>query len=159
MTSESPSLPAAPAPVAAAAGPAHAAPEPAVETAPAASTDSTASTDQPPAEPEAPPAPAWPHRHIDFRGDRLEIRKPRRAAVAALQVTLTSSFTQETQNENIARFLSNHLSAASFARVNDRMIDPDDSDYGDGDYLDLIVAMIEAPDIPAEPAAEAPPAG
>lgn len=167
MTSEAtPALPAAHAP-------AHAAPEPAPAAAPAPpvadptdglleriAAESAASTDTPPAEPEAPAAPAWPHQHLDFRGDRLEIRKPRRAAVAALQLTLTSSFTENRQNENTARFLSLHMSPASLARVTNRMLDPDDDAYpADGDYLDLIVAMIEAPDEPAEPATEAPPAG
>lgn len=62
--------------------------------------------------------------------------------MAALQLILTSQFDQQQQNEAVGRFLRLHLSPVSLARVNERMIDPDETDFGD-DYLPLILAMIE----------------
>jgi hypothetical protein len=101
----------------------------------------------------------WPHQHVEFYGDRLEIRVPTPRAMSALQMGLSKHNPPAMRNEFANRFLRLHLSDASYERFFDRMFNPDETDYTNGTLMELIDAMLSAGNTPAEtPAAPAAPA-
>lgn len=66
----------------------------------------------------------WPYDWIEFMGDRLAIRIPKGAALQALASARHCSL--DLQDKISHRFLTAHLSPASFEHLLGRMIDPDD---------------------------------
>lgn len=71
----------------------------------------------------------WPHLTMEFYGDTLEVRSPSDQALAAFSLASGKYIPPQIQNNIIGLFVVKHLSEASYGRVNERMLDPDEPDY------------------------------
>ena len=153
----------APATAVAAPGPAPAAPSPAAEPAavvvntdptvpldydgPAMVVNSEPASPAEPIEPEEPqgwqhPDPEkWEHEWLDFHGDRLAFRVPSQSALSGYQLAAGPGSTAFDQSRYTRRLLERHLSAPSFDRVFDRVMDPDDTAYSEGE--DVLGQLIQ----------------
>ena len=69
----------------------------------------------------------WPHAWLDFHGDRIAIRIPSRAAFEGLHYSQFAG--DDAMDKAAGRFVARHVSDATFARLLDRMADPDDVEY------------------------------
>jgi hypothetical protein len=90
----------------------------------------------------------WEHQKIDFHGDVLEYRRPTQQALAAFALSSGKYIPQTQQNNFVGLFIRNHLSETSFARVFERLLDPDDAEYTMeviGDLMRVISTSAAAP--------------
>lgn len=72
----------------------------------------------------------WAYRFIEYKGDRLAVRRPTKQALAAFSLGSSKFVKLTTQNNVTGMFVERHLSEASYDRMISRMMDPDDPDYG-----------------------------
>lgn len=88
-----------------------------------------------PAPEPAPETPKWEHQSewahdwLDFKGDRLAIRRPPESAVNSFIMITASGVEPALQSGVISEVLHKSLSPESFGRVLYRNIDPDDPEY------------------------------
>ena len=71
----------------------------------------------------------WPHEFIEYRGDRLAVRKPTQQALVGFAVGSSRFVRAATQSNVLGLFIERHMSEASYDRMINRLLDPDDPDY------------------------------
>lgn len=71
----------------------------------------------------------WAHAWIEFKGDRLAVRKPPDQALIALSVSSSKFVPPQRQNDVVGMFIERYLSPMTYDRVMSRLMDPDDTDY------------------------------
>ena len=77
-----------------------------------------------PAESENKPLP-WPHQTMPYEGAELEVRVPSETALLAVSMAGMGGLDAQTQLAVFTKFLSHHMSPASFAHIVGEMTDPD----------------------------------
>jgi hypothetical protein len=77
-----------------------------------------------PAEAENKPLP-WPHQTLTYEGAELEVRIPSETALLAVSMAGMGGLDAQTQLAVFTKFLSHHMSPASFAHIVGEMTDPD----------------------------------
>lgn len=90
----------------------------------------------------------WKHDFVDFKGDKLAVRKPSQQALAAFSLASSKFVKPQTQNDVTGMFIARHLSDASYDRVISRMMDPDDTDYTSksiGELMGIVVRLANPP--------------
>jgi len=80
----------------------------------------------------------WEHERMEFRGDDLAIRKPKKSAVAGVLLVSSKHVRMDVQNDTIGLFIARHLGPISYGHVMSRMMNPDDDDYTDDTVMTLI---------------------
>ena len=98
--------------------------------------------DNPPSVAELATGDEWPHDWLEFKGDKLEIRVPRKSTLAAVGNAINAAVPPVEQNAFLAKFLVKHMSSESRQHVFNRMIDPDDDGYANDDALAELVGAI-----------------
>src|SRR5512139_3220403 len=73
--------------------------------------------DNKPAEEWAEPDSDWPHEWIEFKGDKLAVRKPTQQAFAAYSLSASQFVNPQMQNDISGLFMMQHISPASYLRV------------------------------------------
>lgn len=84
----------------------------------------------------------WKHDFLEFKGDRLGIRKPTQQALAGFSLASSKYVSMETKNDITGLFIANHLSPASYGRVFSRLMNPDDDEYTVETIGDLMRAIV-----------------
>ncbi|ADD81131.1 gp26 [Rhodococcus phage ReqiPine5] len=85
----------------------------------------------------------WDYETAEFFGDTLHIRVPTMQAVSGLQL-VGGKHTPETVKANIfGLFIKNHLSPASYTRLFERLIDPNDPSYTAQAVGELMGTLVE----------------
>ena len=85
----------------------------------------------------------WEHEWIDFHGDRLGVRTPLKAALAGYELSQSGTNSQAFKAEATNRFITRHVSGDSYARMIDRLMNPDDPEYTEETIGDLIKLIAE----------------
>ena len=91
--------------------------------------------------------PDWGHDYLEFKGDKLAVRLPKRKALAAFSLA-TSRYTPQSVKTDLTNlFIVMHLSSESYGRVMSRLINPDEKDYDVATvgelFNDIVMASIE----------------
>lgn len=85
----------------------------------------------------------WDYETEEFFGDTLHIRVPKVQAVSGLQL-VGGKHTPESVKANVfGLFIKNHLSPASYSRVFERLIDPNDPAYTAQAVGELMGALVQ----------------
>lgn len=71
----------------------------------------------------------WPHDIIEMYGEQWQVRIPTQQALTAVTLSSGRYIPQQVQNDIVSLFLKNHMSEASFARLFERLSDPDDDEF------------------------------
>lgn len=130
-----------------------------VSAAPAAAPDDPApdASEDTEAGEEASDIPVWKHEDdwaydsLEFHGDVLGIRIPNVAAIQGWQLSQSSTNSDAFQLNGSNRLLLRHMSPESYARFIYRLGEPDDPDYDEDTYAEMIDALVT----PARERAEA----
>lgn len=85
----------------------------------------------------------WKHQWLPFHGDLLAIRIPTNAALTGYQVSQSGTNSEAFRVAATNRFITRHMSPETYARVIDRLMDPDDEDYTEETLGELIDAIAE----------------
>lgn len=73
------------------------------------------------------PVPKWTHQTIDLDGRTIQARMPQAAAIQAFSMAVSKHSSTKMQNDMVALFVRNHISARSYNDLLVAMMDPDDS--------------------------------
>lgn len=96
----------------------------------------------------------WPHQFVDFRGDKLAVRRPTQQALSAFSLATSKHVKVRSQNNLTGLFIERHLSEATYDRVYSRMMDGDDPAYDKkaiGKLIGMVVKLHTSPgEIPVE---------
>lgn len=90
----------------------------------------------------------WPHSWVEFMGDRLAVRKPTQQGITAYGLGTSKFMSAEDQLAVTGKLIRNHMTGDSYARVMDRMLDPDDPAYNFqtvGELMKMIFELRGAP--------------
>lgn len=93
----------------------------------------------------------WAYDSLEFHGDVLGIRIPNVAAIQGWQLSQSSTNSDAFQLNGSNRLLIRHMSPESYARFIYRLGEPDDPDYDEDTYAEMIDALVT----PARERAEA----
>lgn len=85
----------------------------------------------------------WKYNWIDFHGDRLAVRTPTSAALTGYRLSQSGTNGEGFQIAATNRFITNHMSPESYARVIDRMVSPDEEEYTVDTLGELIDSIAE----------------
>ncbi|MCB1796717.1 MAG: hypothetical protein KDJ70_20280 [Candidatus Competibacteraceae bacterium] len=85
----------------------------------------------------------WKYDFLEFKGDRLEVRKPTAQALAAYSLASSKYVSNQIRNDMTGLFISRHLSDASYEQVFSRLMDPDEEEYGLETIGDLMRKIVE----------------
>lgn len=88
--------------------------------------------------------PDWPYDRIEYKGDRLAIRKAKMQALMAYQLSSGKYIPMEKQNDASGLFIVEHLGPDSYDRIMERMLDPDDVDYDMKSFAELMGLIVRA---------------
>lgn len=88
--------------------------------------------------------PDWGYHWLEFRGDKLGIRIPDQAALAAFHLACGKYIDNEMRGDLSSFFIAKHMSHESFGRAFSRLMDPDDVDYNVDVVSELVNAIIMA---------------
>ncbi|MBB3040134.1 hypothetical protein [Hoyosella altamirensis] len=69
----------------------------------------------------------WPHDTLEFADETWEVRKPKTQAIVMFSINSSKNAPQEVQTNATFKLLRNHMSEASYDRLTERMMDPDDA--------------------------------
>lgn len=89
----------------------------------------------------------WPHQRVEFHGDYLAVRTPKQGALLAVTLAGAKYGSADGGLGHINRFLHLHLGPESHVRVEDRMMDPDETSYSSHPLNDLFHALSELIDV------------
>lgn len=84
----------------------------------------------------------WAYQSIEFHGDTLGIRIPNVAAIQGWQLSQSSTNTDAFQLNGTNRLLIKHMSPESYARFIYRLGEPDDPDYDEDTYAEMVDALV-----------------
>lgn len=85
----------------------------------------------------------WDYETAEFFGDTLHIRVPTTQAVSGLQL-VGGKHTPDSVKANIfGLFIKNHLSPASYTRLFERLIDPNDPSYTPAAVGELMGTLVQ----------------
>ncbi len=84
----------------------------------------------------------WAYQSIDFHGDVFGIRIPTVAAIQGWQLSQSSTNTDAFQLNGTNRLLIKHMSPESYARFIYRLGEPDDPDYDEDTYAEMVDALV-----------------
>jgi hypothetical protein len=90
-------------------------------------------------EPEA----EWPHQWLDFKGDKLAVRKPLMRQLTAYSIGTSMFMTPTMRTGATGKYMATLMSEESFNRVMNRYMDPDAPDYDDDTVGELIKQVTE----------------
>lgn len=85
----------------------------------------------------------WPHETIDMFGETWEVRAPAQQALTAVTLSSGKYVPQNVQNDIVSMFLHRHMSAKSFARLFERLSEPDDDEFGPGSLGEIMSALAQ----------------
>lgn len=87
--------------------------------------------------------PSWPHTRLEFKGDDLAIRKPKRQAAVALHLASVPHAPEGAADNLSGLLIARMLGPQSYSRVMFRMMDPDDADYTDATITELVQSVMK----------------
>ena len=87
--------------------------------------------------------PDWAHERVDFHGDYLAARKPTAAALTAVSLGTGKYIADQTRADFVGKFIELHLAPESYGQFLTRMMNPNEKDYGDNAFGDLVKALSE----------------
>lgn len=85
----------------------------------------------------------WQHERLEFRGDQLAVRRPKKSALGAVVLVSSKYVAMDVQNDTIGLFMARHLGPVSYGHVMNRMLNPDDADYTDDTVMVLLNKIME----------------
>jgi hypothetical protein len=85
----------------------------------------------------------WEGSHMEFKGDKLQIRVPTAQGLAGFSLSQTKFIPTDVRNNLIGLFIYQHLSLESYVRVFGRLMDPSDDEYGVETISDLMTGIVE----------------
>lgn len=85
----------------------------------------------------------WEHERLEFQGDLLAVRKPQMQALGGYQLATSGFMSDEQKTKYTGLFISRHLSGNTWARVMDRLMNPDDPDYDEDTIGALMTEVVE----------------
>lgn len=85
----------------------------------------------------------WPHQWIDYKGDRLAVRKPTQMGMAGFSLGSSPHNNPVRRNNLTGLFMSLHMADGTWWRVHGRMMNPDEVDYALESIGDLVRQIIE----------------
>lgn len=80
----------------------------------------------------------WEYEFVEYKGDRLAVRKPLQQALTGLSMGASKFMKPEKQLNFITLFVERHMSEASYDRLIDRMMDPGDTEYGPKSFAQVM---------------------
>lgn len=80
----------------------------------------------------------WPYEWLEFRGDQLAVRTPKGAALNALQMAQSKHVSDQFRSDITSLFVIQHLSQETYERLMYRMVDPNDPDFTNETFSELI---------------------
>lgn len=83
----------------------------------------------------------WPYDTVELFDETWEVRIPAPQALTAVTLSSGRYVPQNVQNDIVSMFLHKHMSPTSFARLFERLADPDDPDFGPGSLGELMAAL------------------
>lgn len=83
----------------------------------------------------------WEHERVDFHGDYLAAHTPSAAALTAVSLGTGKYIADQTRSDIVGKFLQLHLAPESYGQFLTRMMDPNEKDYGDNAFGDLVTAL------------------
>lgn len=83
----------------------------------------------------------WKYERYEFHGDLLAVRIPKQGALLAVSMGGAKYGPEDRGLGAMNQFCNLHLGPESFARVTERMMNPDDTAYGDTPLGDLFQAL------------------
>ena len=87
--------------------------------------------------------PDWEYERVDFHGDYLAARKPTAAALTAVSLGTGKYIADQSRADFVGKFIELHLAPESYGQFLTRMMNPNEKDYGDNAFGDLVKALSE----------------
>lgn len=73
--------------------------------------------------------PDWPYDRLEYKGDKLAVRKASLQALMAYQLSSGKYIPVEKQNDASGLFITEHIGPQSYDRIIERMMSAGDPDY------------------------------
>lgn len=100
-----------------------------------------------PAQPESSDFPSiepdWPHDIIEYAGHKLGVRIPTQQALTGFQMSTGAYVPPEIQFNMTSMFVHRHFSPVSYAFLMMRLISPDDTEFTEESFGDIVKDIVE----------------
>jgi hypothetical protein len=85
----------------------------------------------------------WKYDTLEFAGHTFGVRLPKQQALTAISMSTGSSVPWQTQQHMVSMFVRQHLSEQSWLFLMTQLMTPDDTEFIDRSFNDLLQLLIE----------------